>query len=152
MPNSKNLKLLFLVILILVGAIAFSYISKSKNNLPQSNVQPTPEIPLTLLSSFPPPGKNEMPINSTAIGFLFNFSIEKSSIKVEITPKTKFEVLQDVGGTTVYIKPNTEWKYNTKYDITLSAKSIWGHELKTPIKYSFEPTPPTPSNLDEIPK
>jgi hypothetical protein len=118
---------------------------------PALPVPTPPPVIFELEQSFPPQGTYELVVPNFAIHFTFTKPFDVASTAIKIEPFTDFEISTDDAGTTLFVMPVPEWKFNTEYKITVSTKSKDGDVLETPIEYQFEPIPLTTSELEQIP-
>jgi hypothetical protein len=116
--TSKRTKIIgFSFLLISLAACLYLYlISKPKKPSPIVQV-PTQELVLT--NSYPPEGNVALTFPSTALSYTFNKTVAISQFNIDISPKTAVTLQISNDNKTLYVKPQTVWKFNTKYEISL---------------------------------
>lgn len=141
------LGLIFLVIAIII------YILSIRGKVPGISPSVTPfpkasEAPAAFkFIKAIPNGEVEMAVSSTAVSFQFNKNIDVSTVKVTITPATKYEISSYSKDTMLYIRPVPSWNFNTKYTVKVNVKTPEGESLTDPAVAIFTPLQLTDSRL-----
>lgn len=116
--TSKRTKIIGLSFLLISLAACFYLYQISRPKKP-SPVTQVPTTELVLTNSYPPEGSVALTFPSTALSYTFNKTVAISQFNIDISPKTAvtFQISND--NKTLYVKPQTVWKFNTKYEISL---------------------------------
>ena len=140
-----------LIVILIISAIFFILltISKGDNKTGIITPSPTPTTRFEVLNIFPPPGNATMAIPNLAIQISFSKPIDLISTIVQIKPYENFDLSLSKDGMTLSIFPIQSWKYNTKYDLTITVKSKDSQELESPLLYTFTPKEVLESDLIE---
>lgn len=139
----KNRKLQVFLLLIVISIASIVYLVSKTKTSPENinNSLSSSPVKLQLVSVFPLPGKQPLAYPNTAITFVFNQELSLGTASVDIQPEIKASIEIDAKDRTLlHVIPKSDWKYNTKYQFTVSVKPFNGLPLDKPINYELEPT------------
>jgi hypothetical protein len=144
-----NIKKIFLFtgIFLSVFSILYIFLSTKKSN--PTKPTPTPFVVFELIGTTPKDGDQKIPIPNLAIEFTFSKNIDPSSLSITIDPKEDISFNFGENKNNIFVHPEKNWKYGTKYTILMSVQSESGESLNSPITYIFTPQKETGSSLNE---
>jgi hypothetical protein len=146
--NIKNI-LIFTGVFLSLFSIVYIILSTRKNITTKEAPTATPVSVFKLTGTSPLEGNTKIAIPNLAIEFTFSKNIDPSSLSITIDPKEDISFNFGENKNNIFVHPEKNWKYGTKYTISMSVQSESGEGLNSPITYIFTPQKETGSSLNE---
>lgn len=137
------------ITLVTLSFLVAWFLLARKQNTPAPT--PTPvasQEGFRLVQSFPGSGNIESPLDDLALKYIFNKTLDQTSIQVTVTPDPGHSYFVQNNGKELVVVPQQAWGYTTTYKVTITVKSLTGEELSG-ITTNFKLVPVTDSPLTE---